>query len=155
MPISLDIQQAELVSDWQLTPAIQEMLDNLLTRLRPGEVFECAVCFVDSTASAELNQQYRQKSGATNILSFPYDELPGVETNLLGDLVICAEVVMTEADAQKKTVAQHLNHLLVHGILHLLGYDHLTEEQANIMEALEIEALQQAGYPDPYTQIDP
>ena len=155
MPIQLDIQQSELLSGWSLSPSVVEMLNDLLQSLEILDSHDCAVCFVDETTSAEMNSQYRQKSGPTNILSFPYEAMPGVEMNLLGDLVICAPLIIEEATAQNKSIEQHMSHLLVHGILHLLGYDHETDEQAEIMEQLEIKTLVAAGYPNPYTQIDP
>ncbi|MBT8448549.1 MAG: rRNA maturation RNase YbeY [Gammaproteobacteria bacterium] len=154
MSIELDIQQAELLSDWSLTNVVQQMLDDLLQQLQAEQTYVCAVCLVDEATSAEMNNQYRHKQGATNILSFPYEAMPGVETNLLGDLIICAEVVLAEASAQNKTLEQHMSHLLVHGVLHLLGYDHVTDEQAEIMEQLEIATLAKAGFPNPYLQID-
>ena len=154
MSIELDIQQAELLSGWSLTNEVQQMLDNLLQQVQAGQSYVCAVCFVDEASSAEMNNQYRHKHGATNILSFPYEAMPGVETNLLGDLIICSDVVQAEAITQNKSLEQHMSHLLVHGVLHLLGYDHVTDEQAEIMEQLEIATLANAGFPNPYLQID-
>lgn len=155
MPLHLDIQQSEHLADWSLSAPVETMLEELMQRLGEVAEMECAVCFVDESTSAEMNAQYRQKVGPTNILSFPYTEMPGVETNLLGDLIICAPLIVSEAAAQNKTIDQHMTHLLVHGILHLLGYDHQTDEQAEIMEQLEIETLTSAGYTNPYAPIDP
>ena len=105
----------------------------------------------------ELNRDYREKDYATNILSFPSDfgDIPeGVldeeEAAYLGDLVVCADVVYDEAQQQQKTLANHWAHLVIHGILHLQGYDHIEEEEADIMESLEIKLLREIGVPDPY-----
>lgn len=155
MSLVLDIQQAELLPGWDYSPAIQSLVNDLMIQLAKTDEHVVALCFVGEEASAEMNSQYRQKAGPTNILSFPYEAMPGVETDLLGDLVVCAPIVISEANAQGKSVEQHMTHLLVHGILHLLGYDHLTEAQAMIMEQLEIDTLAKAGYPNPYIPIDP
>jgi probable rRNA maturation factor len=109
---------------------------------------------VDAPEMTELNGLYRQKPGTTNVLSFPYEAPPGIDTDLLGDIVICAPVVMAEAQAQGKSLEAHWAHLVVHGVLHLLGYDHLEAQQAETMEALEIEILSTLGYPDPYLETD-
>lgn len=105
---------------------------------------------VDEDESADLNQQYRQKTGATNVLSFPADIPEEVELPLLGDLVICAPLVQSEASAQDKSVTAHWAHLVIHGTLHLLGYDHIEENEAETMENLETMLLQQLGIEDPY-----
>ncbi|HET6566237.1 MAG TPA: rRNA maturation RNase YbeY [Xanthomonadales bacterium] len=105
---------------------------------------------VDEAESAELNRQYRQKTGATNVLSFPADLPDEVDLPLLGDLVICAPLVESEAGAQGKAVTAHWAHLVVHGTLHLLGYDHIEAAEAEEMESLEARLLQQLGFPDPY-----
>ena len=111
---------------------------------------EITVRIVDEAEMAELNARYRHKTGATNILSFPFEAPSGVECNLLGDLVIAAPVVQREAREQGKTETAHWAHMIVHGTLHLLGYDHLEPEQAEDMEAREIRILQQLGYSNPY-----
>jgi probable rRNA maturation factor len=103
---------------------------------------------------AALNQQYRGKAYATNVLSFPL-EFP-LESGIpyIGDIVICPEVVAREAAEQGKPLEAHYAHLTVHGVLHLLGYDHETEEEAVEMETLETHILARLGYPDPYQPID-
>jgi probable rRNA maturation factor len=105
---------------------------------------------VDLAESAKLNQFYRHKSGPTNILSFHYSEMEEHEQSLVGDLVICPEIVAKEANEQKKTPMHHWAHLSIHGTLHLLGYDHIQEEDAKLMEGLEIKFLQDLGIPNPY-----
>ncbi|MGZ4998238.1 MAG: rRNA maturation RNase YbeY, partial [Methylobacter sp.] len=99
---------------------------------------EIVVRIVDEQESAELNEQYRHKSGPTNILSFPVDVPEGIELDLLGDLVICAPVVEKEALEQGKILDHHWAHIIVHGVLHLLGYDHINDDEAELMENKEI-----------------
>ncbi|MCF6354297.1 MAG: rRNA maturation RNase YbeY [Candidatus Polarisedimenticolaceae bacterium] len=111
---------------------------------------ELLIRVVGKTESAALNQQYRGKTGATNVLSFPFAPPPPVESDLLGDLVICAPVVSTQAAAQGKTEQAHWAHMVVHGILHLLGYDHKLSAKAAEMENMEIEILARLGFSDPY-----
>lgn len=130
---------------------------------------EITVRIVDENESAQLNQQFRQKQGPTNILSFPYasfdasnkqslinntdvnTEFSAIKKHaLMGDLVICAPIVLSEAATQHKSVESHWAHLMIHGSLHLLGYDHMSEEQADIMENLEITILHSLGFNNPY-----
>ena len=111
---------------------------------------ELAIRIVDEAEGAELNATYRHKQGATNVLSFPARLPPGVPLALLGDLVICAPVVAREAREQGKAPEAHWAHLVVHGCLHLLGYDHDDEAEAQEMESLERAILAGMGYPDPY-----
>ncbi|MBM4208575.1 MAG: rRNA maturation RNase YbeY [Gammaproteobacteria bacterium] len=111
---------------------------------------EIVVRIVDETESAELNKQYRNKAGATNILSFPADLPDELGINLLGDLVVCAPVLAKEALEQQKNLEDHWAHILIHGVLHLLGYDHLNDNDASIMENKEIELLQQLQISNPY-----
>ncbi len=117
---------------------------------------DIGVRIVDADESRILNRDYRGKDKPTNILSFPSD-LPEfvrtkLETALLGDLVICAPVVETEAQEQGKPEAAHWAHLTVHGVLHLLGYDHIEDEEAAVMEPLEIKALAGLGIANPYEE---
>ncbi|MEZ5615907.1 MAG: rRNA maturation RNase YbeY [Rhodocyclaceae bacterium] len=111
----------------------------------PGAA-ELTVRFVDAEEGRALNAQYRGKDRATNVLSFPYAREPA----LVGDLVLCLPVVLREAQEQGKPVAAHFAHLVVHGMLHLLGYDHETGPDARAMEDREREILAGLGYPDPY-----
>ncbi len=113
---------------------------------------EIVVRIVDEQESAELNQQYRHKSGPTNILSFPVDLPVGVELNLLGDLVVCAPVLEKEAQEQGKLLAHHWAHIVVHGMLHLLGYDHIDESDAELMESKEIAILNKLNINNPYSE---
>jgi len=106
--------------------------------------------FVDSEESAELNQNYRNKKGPTNILSFPLELPEAVPNPQLGDLVVCASVTNKEAVEQQKAISDHYCHLLIHGVLHLLGYDHLNDQQAEEMESLEIKRLERLDITNPY-----
>lgn len=114
---------------------------------------EVVVRIVDEQESAELNEQYRHKSGPTNILSFPADLPEGVELDLLGDLVICAPVLEKEALEQNKVLAHHWAHIIVHGVLHLLGYDHIDDAEAEAMENKEIAILNKLQIKNPYTEV--
>lgn len=111
---------------------------------------EITIRVVGRDESQALNAQYRQQDKPTNVLSFPTDLPPELQIPLLGDLVVCAGVVEHEAHEQGKSLAAHWAHMVVHGTLHLLGYDHESDEEAEEMEALEIRILGQLGFPAPY-----
>ena len=115
-----------------------------LTALRVDT--EVTIRIVDEMEGRTLNKTYRNKDYATNVLTFPLTEEP----HLIGDIIICAPVVEAEANAQKKSLEAHYAHLTVHGILHLHGYDHETEAQAELMESLETAIITKLGYADPY-----
>ncbi len=127
----------------------------VLTELDQSErTIELAIRLVAENESAELNQNFRNKQGPTNVLSFNYDEiLPELQQNLLGDLVICSQVVINEAQQQHKTLKAHWAHMTIHGMLHLLGYDHENDLEAKTMENLESNILMKLGYPQPYEEI--
>lgn len=111
---------------------------------------EVVIRIVDEPEMTELNQTYRHKTGATNILSFPFEAPAGVELNLLGDLVACAPVIEREAQQQGKLLEHHWAHIITHGLLHLLGYDHEQETDAESMETLEINILKKLDIDNPY-----
>ncbi|MBA1445011.1 MAG: rRNA maturation RNase YbeY [Chromatiales bacterium] len=113
---------------------------------------EVVIRIVDEAESRALNRDYRGKDRPTNVLSFPFEAPPQVPSNLLGDLVICAPVVMREAEAQNKSALSHWAHMTVHGMLHLQGFDHLDENEAEIMEARERQILHELGFSDPYAE---
>jgi probable rRNA maturation factor len=113
---------------------------------------EIVVRIVNEQESAQLNQQYRHKNGPTNILSFPVEVPEGIELNLLGDLVVCAPVLEKEAREQNKLLADHWAHIIIHGVLHLLGHDHLEDEEAELMENKEIAILNQLTINNPYRE---
>mgnify|MGYP001819309540 CR=1 FL=1 len=111
---------------------------------------ELTVRIVDEAEITALNLQFRGKDGSTNVLSFPHETLPGIAPSLLGDVVICAPVVASEAVAQGKPLQAHWAHMVVHGVLHLLGHDHHHDAEAREMETLEAGLLAALGVPDPY-----
>ncbi|TVO72480.1 rRNA maturation RNase YbeY [Sedimenticola selenatireducens] len=119
-------------------------LDNRLDHV------ELVIRVVDRDESQQLNRDYRGMDKPTNVLSFPFDAPEVVESNHIGDLVICAPVVAEEAQQQGKPLEAHWAHLVVHGVLHLLGFDHINDEQAEEMESLEVEVLDRLGFSDPY-----
>nr|WP_264673117.1 rRNA maturation RNase YbeY [Marinobacter nanhaiticus] len=111
---------------------------------------EVTLRIVNEDESASLNGQYRQKDYPTNVLSFPFEQPEGIEVPLAGDLVICAGVVAREAQEQHKTLDAHWAHMVIHGMLHLQGYDHIDDREAEEMEALEVRLLAELGFSNPY-----
>lgn len=108
---------------------------------------------VSTDEIVELNKTYRNKSQATNVLSFPADYPVEMNIAYLGDIAICADVVLQEAQSQQKTLSEHWAHMVIHGVLHLLGYDHIQDDEAKEMESLEIQLLNDLGYANPYIEI--
>jgi probable rRNA maturation factor len=130
---------------------IQNWVDAALEDL--DQETEMVVRIVDKEEIAHLNEHYRHKQGPTNILSFPFevpDGLQDIELNLLGDLVICAPIVEKEALEQHKKLEHHWAHMIVHGVLHLLGYDHNDDVEAELMESKEIAILEKLNINNPY-----
>ena len=130
------------LSDWALAAWQEE-------GVRDAEV---VVRVTDEAESRRLNHEFRGRDNATNVLSFPFDPVPEIDLNHVGDLVICAPVVAREAVEQGKQAEAHWAHMVVHGMLHLQGYDHETDEQAAEMETLETQILTGLGYPAPYAE---
>ncbi|MDZ7869859.1 MAG: rRNA maturation RNase YbeY [Rheinheimera sp.] len=148
MAIILDLQQASSAND---LPTETELLRYLHAAVSPFQAdAEVTIRIVDETESQQLNFDYREKDKPTNVLSFPFQCPPGIELPLLGDLVICAQVVAREAQEQQKTQQAHWAHMVVHGSLHLLGFDHINDADAEEMEAEEIQILQELGFANPY-----
>ncbi len=111
------------------------------------------VRIVTPEESRQLNRDYRGKDRPTNVLSFPFEVPAGIPSDHLGDLVICADVVAREAAEQGKAPPDHWAHMLIHGVLHLLGYDHIDSAEAQEMEAIEVRLLAKLGIPDPYQAV--
>lgn len=149
MSVILDLQLASEAKDLPSEADLSLWLDKVLAyhELQQAEV---TVRIVDEEESQTLNNEYRGKDKPTNVLSFPFEAPAGIEINLLGDLVVCAPVVTREAKEQSKSLNSHWAHMLIHGCLHLLGYDHIQDDEAEAMEQLEIHLLQQLGIDDPY-----
>ncbi|MCG3469537.1 rRNA maturation RNase YbeY [Xenorhabdus bovienii] len=127
---------------------VQRWLESVLPQFQAES--EVTIRLVDEAESHDLNLTYRGKDKPTNVLSFPFEAPPEVELPLLGDLIICRQVVEQEAEEQQKTVEEHWAHMVIHGSLHLLGYNHIEDDEAEEMESLETEILQKMGYADPY-----
>jgi probable rRNA maturation factor len=128
-------------------------LSSRARRAFPSRDAEICVRIVGLTASRRLDRDYRGKDKATNVLSFPASPEER-SAGALGDLVICAPVVAAEARAQGKTLAAHWAHMVMHGTLHLLGFDHVSPRHARVMEGLEVAILSGFGHPDPYRSTD-
>ena len=150
MSITLDLQLA--CADSNGLPAEAQFQQWLDTAILPfQQEAEVTIRIVDTAESNDLNLTYRGKDKPTNVLSFPFECPPGVEDfPLLGDLIICRQVVEQEASEQQKTLESHWAHMVIHGSLHLLGYDHIEDAEAEEMEALEKEFMQALNFPDPY-----
>lgn len=152
LALQQDFQSPALVFN---EDALAQIIDTAFAHLNVDEPTEIGIACVDVAESHQLNLQYRGKDKPTNVLSFPSDIpeeiLDMLDARPLGDLVICIPVVLQEAEEQQKTPINHFTHLLVHGVLHLLGYDHeLGEVEAEEMESLEIEILAKLGITNPY-----
>lgn len=111
---------------------------------------QLSVQLLSDTEMAEINGEYRGKPKPTNVLSFPFEPMPGVELPLLGDMAICASVIRDEAAEQGKSLADHWAHIMIHGVLHLRGYDHIEEQDALVMEGIERQILADHGIGNPY-----
>ena len=165
MSINIDLQLASGCSDIPSLIDMQGWLGVLMSELQLVDK-EITVRVVDTAEIQQLNSQFRGKDKATNVLSFPF-EMPSITLpndmdmdmdmdmeqmmpNFLGDIVICAPVVKQEATEQNKLIQDHWAHMLVHGTLHLIGYDHIEEQDANEMEGIEISVLKKLAIDDPY-----
>ena len=160
MKLSLSLQQDFQAPELVLKRAyIKKVIETALRYIDVNQDCEIGIACVDNDESHKLNLEYRQKDKPTNVLSFPSDipeeVLPMLDAWPMGDLVICIPVVLQEAIDQSKTPIEHFTHMLVHGVLHLMGYDHETSDaDAEEMEALEIQILAKLGFENPYTEQD-
>lgn len=154
-PIGLSIDIVHEAGDWKdfgdVEAAVRAAADAVAAELELGSSEAC-LALSDDTHVAELNGAYRGKPKPTNVLSFPAGEPPGEvpQTRHLGDVILAAETVVREAAEQDIAPADHLRHLVVHGLLHLLGYDHQTDAEAEVMEGLEVRILASLGIANPY-----
>ncbi len=151
LELELDLQIALLQPENFALPA-QVDFERWVTAALEGQMQEAqlTIRLVEGGESAALNTQYRDKAGPTNVLSFPFEAPADVPLPLLGDLIICAPLVVDEATAQGKTQRAHWAHLVVHGVLHLRGYDHIDDADALEMEDLERKIMAYLGFDDPY-----
>jgi probable rRNA maturation factor len=145
----IDIQYASKAADLPNEDMINRWVNAALQSLDEQNP-ELTIRIVDEVEAQQLNETWRQRSYPTNVLSFPFESPPEINIPLLGDIVICAAVVKREAAEQQKSVESHWAHMIIHGCLHLLGYDHISDYDANIMENLEIDILHSLGYSNPY-----
>lgn len=149
MSIELDLQIASQSSEGLPSESdFQLWLTSTVSLFQPQA--EVTIRVVDQSESQQLNFDYRGQEKPTNVLSFPFEVPPGIEIDLLGDLIICRQVVEQEAIEQNKRLAAHWAHMVVHGSLHLLGYDHIEDEEAEEMESLETEIMLKMNFSDPY-----
>ena len=154
MKYKVDLQIASHNTDIPNRFLIQRWVNEALTgRMVSGEV---CIRIVDEEEMRKLNGMYRNKNKPTNVLSFPYDVPEDVELEkpLLGDIVICAPVIANEAFEQNKSLEAHWAHMVIHGTLHLLGYDHVNNKDAEVMENIEIQILSNLGHQNPYIEGD-
>lgn len=149
MSIQVNVQRAVEANDIPKKNEFKKWITLALQKKASSDL-EMSVRIVDVTESTHLNHLYRQKNRPTNVLSFPFEMPAGVETNYLGDLVICAPIVEKEAKEQNKLLQAHWAHMVIHGTLHLLGYDHINDKDAEEMEGIEIAILNKLGFSNPY-----
>ncbi len=150
MSIQTDIAiEDEGWNAFDLDALCDQAIVNVCAVLGYEEDSELSIAFVDDARIQELNRQFRNKDKPTNVLSFPMDGM------MLGDIVLSSETIEREATTQGKMFEHHLTHLIIHGFLHLLGYDHMNEDSASEMEAIEIKALAQMGIDNPYELNEP
>ena len=155
MPLDLEVQRVSASTDIPGDERFQLWVDTALAGKKEGCTL--VIRIVDEPEARCLNRDFRDRDYATNVLSFPAelpDGLPAeIRQSQLGDLLICAPVVASEAREQSRPEVDHWAHLTIHGVLHLLGYDHEQAEDAEVMESLETEILAKLGISDPYLDI--
>jgi probable rRNA maturation factor len=151
--MNVDVQVASDATGIPTSDDIREWIERTVAAADPDRDADVSVRIVDEQEMRALNRDYREQDKPTNVLAFPAGDtgfVPPGEMPLLGDIVVCAAVVAREADEQGKPPGHHWSHMLVHGTLHLLGHDHVTDPQAQAMEALERQILDSLGIADPY-----
>ena len=137
MAIELDLQRIAHAQNLPSDEQFQHWVNIALAQTK--KTGELTIRLVEINEIQQLNRQYRGKDAPTNVLSFPFEAPDCIELNLLGDIVICIEVIAKEAQEQNKDYHSHWAHMVIHGCLHLLGYDHISDEEAMKMESLEID----------------
>ncbi|MEO1027875.1 MAG: rRNA maturation RNase YbeY [Pseudomonadota bacterium] len=151
MSLSLDIR---IDSDlWNAIPALNDVCDRAAKTIDASGQID--LLLTDNAAMQVLNRDWRGKDRPTDVLSFPSEPDPLMPEPFLGDIAIGFEIMNADAEKAGKSLIAHLSHLVIHGILHLQGYDHVDYQDAHIMEAMEITALKTLGFENPYFQPDP
>ncbi len=157
MKMSIRLQNESDFSSIPASDKIQQWIDTSIQTvpiiLNPIR-HSLTIRFIDENESASLNEQFRHKKGPTNVQAFPDESIEGFESDSLGDLAICVPLLIQEASNQQKTTEAHFVHLIVHGLLHLLGYDHQEKKEASEMENLETAILKKIGFENPYLEIE-
>ena len=146
LDIQIISQSKQLPEQGQFQNWVDAVLNN------ESQDAELVIRIVDEAEMTQFNEQYSDKKGSTNILSFPFEAPEGVDNYLLGDMLVCAPVVEKEAKQQHKELDHHWAHMIVHGVLHLLGYDHVDDQDAEEMETLEIKILKKIKIKNPYEE---
>ncbi|PHS65979.1 MAG: rRNA maturation RNase YbeY [Thalassobium sp.] len=159
MNLLLDVQIADELEGFSAFLPSEEQLHHWASAALSGRTDfaepELTIRLVAEDESQELNSEYRGKDKPTNVLSFPFEAPPQVPIELLGDLIVCAQVVQQEGIEQNKPAEAHWAHMVVHGCLHLLGYDHIKDDEADVMEDLERQIMAGLGFSDPYPDEAP
>ena len=158
MKLYLDLQNTISSDTVPDKDAIELWAKLTLSEIKQDKDCELTIRIVDKEEIQMLNKTYRHKDKLTNVLSFPYEGFPvntqeiadEAESTFLGDIVICHDVVVEEADQHNKTITAHWAHMVVHGVLHLQGYDHIDDNEAELMESLEVLILNKLHFADPY-----
>ena len=148
MPIDVDVQYAIDGSDLPDKSQLKHWVKTALEDLQENAVLTIRI--VDEDEATQLNERWRKSQGPTNVLSFAYEGEPEIAPDLLGDIVVCAPVVAREAQEQNKNIDAHWAHMVIHGVLHLNGFDHIKPEDADCMESLEIKILEKLNFNNPY-----
>ena len=147
MIVSDSIPDKAILELWVKTALIEEAA---YSRKLLDSEYELTIRIVDKDEIQQLNKTYRHKDKPTNVLSFPFAAPPEIQLPLLGDIIICHDVVIEEAQQQQKNSQDHWAHIVIHGVLHLKGYDHIQDSDADIMETLEIQILNKINISNPY-----
>lgn len=147
--VNLDLQVADATSEVPATEQIRHWVGATLGAVAESRL-ALSIRVMDGDGIRRLNREFRGRDSETNVLSFPFEDIPGVETGYLGDIAICGGVVAREAREQGKTPEAHWAHMVIHGVLHLCGHDHVAEAEAAEMERIEVSVLGALGFDDPY-----
>ena len=155
--LELDIQWATEELEVPSKPQCYQWINSAMQGDNKNSVNELTVRFVEVEEIQQLNRDYRNMDKPTNVLSFPFEQPPGLielgeELPYLGDIVICPEIVLREAAEQNKSEIAHWAHMMIHGALHLQGFDHIDDAEAEAMEALEVQILEKLGFANPYQE---